>query len=306
MDMKIPPIICVNIWACLLIVACEVKTDTQVPAGTGELLSDSHKIIFYSDQTGNGDIYEMDTIGQNLKRLTFSDSTDGSPRWLPLAKQLVFSSRNQAQQGLFTLKTGTSSPAFLLSNPAFEEVPDWYIRTGERSMVYTQQDDEYTHLYLADGTGQPIRQLTQGPYRDKQPRFSPDGSQILFVSNRSGNQDIWIMTLADSSMMNLSQHPAMEGHPEWAPAGDKIVFYRYEEGQADLYIMDVNTHQAYNLTQSAENELIGRFSPDGKQLVYGGVIEGDWEIFILFINGTHKRRLTNRPGFDGDPLWVLK
>jgi TolB protein len=60
-------------------------------------------------------------------------------------------------------------------------------------------------------------QITHHPAADMMPSWSPDDSQITFVSDREGNKDIFIMDADGSNVVNLTNHPADDWHPSWSP-----------------------------------------------------------------------------------------
>ncbi len=68
-----------------------------------------------------------------------------------------------------------------------------------------------------DADGGNIRQLTNHPATDYDPRWLPDGSGILFTSDRSGNSDIYLLNLADNTLQQLTFHPAEDRAPAWRP-----------------------------------------------------------------------------------------
>ncbi|MFT5143353.1 MAG: Tol biopolymer transport system component [Rhodothermales bacterium] len=83
--------------------------------------------------------------------------------------------------------------------------------------------------YLGDLFTMPIgggdaRQITSGMAFDAQPRFSPDGKQLVFTSDRDGGQNIWVMTLADSTFSQISKGASNRAEsPDWMPDGTYIL-----------------------------------------------------------------------------------
>ena len=83
--------------------------------------------------------------------------------------------------------------------------------------------------YLGDLFSMPIqggsaRQLTSGMAFDAQPRFSPDGTRIVFTSDRSGGQNVWVMALDGSDTIQISEGAANRTEsPEWTPDGEYVV-----------------------------------------------------------------------------------
>ena len=74
----------------------------------------------------------------------------------------------------------------------------------------------------ADGTG--IVRLTYHPALDETPVWSPDGSKILFASDREGELDVFIMNADGSGLTNLTNTPFDDDHPKFSSDGTHIVF----------------------------------------------------------------------------------
>jgi len=101
-----------------------------------------------------------------------------------------------------------------------------YLRNPDTSLdgawLSYSQDDRLM-VTRSDGTGG--RQLTQGDYSDRAPRWSHDGSRIAFYSNRSGTLQVWVMQPDGSGLQQLTNHPATEGlyYPIWSPDDSTIL-----------------------------------------------------------------------------------
>ncbi len=78
-------------------------------------------------------------------------------------------------------------------------------------------------LVEADASAPP-RPLTSDTFLDSQPRWSPDGRVIAFVSNRSGTRQVWLLPMEGGEPRRLTDHPLGAGEPCWSPTGDRIAF----------------------------------------------------------------------------------
>ncbi len=87
-------------------------------------------------------------------------------------------------------------------------------------------------IYVADVGGGLAQRLTTSPGIDTDPSFSPDGSKILFESDRSGSQQLYVMEATGANQRRISFGGGWYGSPEWSPDGEKIVFTnRGSDGQ---------------------------------------------------------------------------
>jgi dipeptidyl aminopeptidase/acylaminoacyl peptidase len=90
-------------------------------------------------------------------------------------------------------------------------------------------------LLLIRADGGDLRQLTNDLARDRTPYWSPDGSRILFVSNRSGKYEAWTIRPDGSGLTQITHLPDQPVlHPFWSPDGQQIGFYYFSLGTALL------------------------------------------------------------------------
>ncbi|MEE2991059.1 MAG: hypothetical protein VX715_10625, partial [Planctomycetota bacterium] len=84
-----------------------------------------------------------------------------------------------------------------------------------------------------------VRRLTTTEGLDMRPRWSPDGSQILFTSNRDGNYEIYMMGADGNELERLTDHGEQDDYACWHPQGGQIAWIREEEGRFDLVRMSL-------------------------------------------------------------------
>jgi len=80
------------------------------------------------------------------------------------------------------------------------------------------------NLWIMNLDGSDARQLTSGDSNDWESAVSPDGSTVLFASDRSGNDDIWSVSIEGGEPVNLTNHPADESWPIFSSDGNLIYF----------------------------------------------------------------------------------
>jgi dipeptidyl aminopeptidase/acylaminoacyl peptidase len=93
-------------------------------------------------------------------------------------------------------------------------------------------DDKRRHLWIVNVASGEARQITDGQdWNDANPQWSPDGTRIAFVSDRTGrlfdeshNTDVWVIPAAGGALTKISDHEFEDESPRWSPDGKQILF----------------------------------------------------------------------------------
>jgi dipeptidyl aminopeptidase/acylaminoacyl peptidase len=151
-------------------------------------------------------------------------------------------------------------------------------------------DDKRRHLWVVSVPGGDAKQITEGQdWNDTDPQWSPDGTRIAFVSDRTGkayddshNTDVWVIPAAGGTLTKISDHAFEDENPRWSPDGKQILF----TGQtavhqfAKLYIADSAGGAASKLAVKDFDSIAGelRWPTPGSVLFTAGV-KGETQIF---------------------------
>src|ERR1700740_1217244 len=101
--------------------------------------------------------------------------------------------------------------------------------------------------------------------------WSPDGKQIVFVSNMSGRNNLWLVPAEGGWPLQLTVSDQRQTSPAWSPDGKWIAYQSDYDGdeQWDIFIVSPKTGQVVNLSNTREiAELDPTWSPDGRYLAY--------------------------------------
>ena len=173
-----------------------------------------------------------DADGSSERSLTPGDAIDASPSWSPAGDRLAYSSnRGGGGFAIVLIARDGSDPVRLTEGraAAWSPVGDW--------IALVRLVDGRGDLFLVrpDGSGlrawSRIRPTTSSAW-------TPDGTAIVFASDRAGDYDLYRVQVSDGSVRPLLVEPGADRDPAVSPEGHRIVFSRSSAQTADLWIVD--------------------------------------------------------------------
>lgn len=262
--------------------------------------------IAYIAETGPKDkrvkrLAIMDSDGANHRFITNGQSTALTPRYSPDYSKIAYVSYLNGYARIFVYDIGTGRQTLVAEsqNPTF--APRW--APDGRSILYSMAVAGNTDIYRvsAAGGGTPQR-LTDTPGIDVGGSFSPDGSQVVFESDRSGSQQIYVMNSDGSNQRRISFFGGRAATPEWSPRGDQIAF-THIVGDLRVAVMNPSGGGMRHLTNSWQDEA-PTWSPNGRivQFFRTARNSGETSIWQVDLTGRNERRL-NTPVGASDPAW---
>ncbi len=209
---------------------------------------DGKSLAFTSNRTGNGDIYILDFAANDLRRVTFDDASDNLDAWSPDGKWLYFYSNSKDISGMndiFRVASTGGTPQQISSDRYTNEffaapLPDGNsVAFSARGIANSQWwRNGRSHIDESEiwiKRGQNYEQMTQAGAKQLWTMWSADGSQMFYVSDRTGTPNIWSQT-GKGQPKQLTNFKT--GRVLWASIsydGKQIVFER------DFKIWTMNT-----------------------------------------------------------------
>lgn len=127
---------------------------------------------------------------------------------------------------------------------------------------------------------------------------------IAFRSNRTGNNEIYVMSGDGSGLINLTNDPSDDDLPAWSPDGTQVVFCTRRDGNYEIYLMNADGSDKTNLSDSPLEDCSSSWSPDGTKVAFASNRDGNNEIYVMNADGSGKTRLIDNPAFDMFPNWA--
>lgn len=120
------------------------------------------------------------------------------------------------------------------------------------------------------GTKAKARVLVTSTREQYAPSISPDGKRVVFASNRSGSDEIWVCDSDGSNAQQLTSFGgALTGTPRWSPDGREIVFDSRAGGEANVYVIDANGGVSRKLETGTRMNSLPSWSHDGMWIYFG-------------------------------------
>ncbi|MBA3074444.1 MAG: DUF5050 domain-containing protein, partial [Anaerolineae bacterium] len=171
------------------------------------------------------------------------------------------------------------------------------------TIAFDSDRDGNKEIYRMDPDGSNQVNLTNDPADDFDPVWSPDGSQIAFVSNRENEtpgQFIYVMNADGSELHQLTYENGSE-FPDWSHDGSALTY----TSNGDIYVIDVDgSGQSVNLTNSPEKEHRSSWSPDGSLILFTMGEDQNQNIYVIDPDGSNKTQVTDN-GRNHEAKWTI-
>jgi Tol biopolymer transport system component len=162
---------------------------------------------------------------------------------------------------------------------------------GDRSSSYGRiAFDNFDDVWTIDADGTDLTRLTHSPGPDFDPSWSPDGTQIAFRSERSGEPEIWVMNADGTSQRRLAAGLS----PAWSPDGLRIAYASPGDQPcppgrgplcSGLSIMNADGSGQHRVPQTDGGEYPS-WSPDGSRIAFNSNLTGDHVMYIAQTDGS--------------------
>lgn len=282
-------------------------------AGEGYFSADGSKMVFQSERDRANPFYQIYVTDFKTGDLTKISPGHGKTTcaWIhPSGDRVLFSS------------THDDPEAVEKQNAEIE------LRNSGKQRRYSWDYDPNYELYgkaLANGE---FTRLTNARGYDAEGSYSPDGSQIVFASNRQAYSrdltdrekklfevdpafmiDLYIMNADGTNVRQLTDVPGYDGGPFFSPNGERICWRRFSEdgATAEVFTMKTDGTDVQRLTSIRAMSWAPFFHPSGDYLIFTTNKHGfgNFELYLVRADGKGQPvRVTSTDGFDGLPVFL--
>ncbi|HEY7877639.1 MAG TPA: S9 family peptidase [Gemmatimonadaceae bacterium] len=294
-------------------------------------------------------LWIVGTDGGAQRPLTSGAQDDGSPRWSPDGARLAYVSNASGTSEIHVrwMDTGqearvthvphgpsglawspdgkwiafamlvSETPTSFVQLPAKPEGADWgpplkYID----GLRYRRDGGGYiqpgrVHLFVVAADGGTARQVTNGPFDDGAPTWTPDGAALIFSANRHPegeytplNSEVYVVSVADGAVHELTTRSGPDNSPALSPDGRFIAYTGFDDHRqgyqvTHLYVMNRDGSGAHVVTEGFDRDLEAPvWSADGRGIYVQYDDEGDTRIALVSLDGKVMPLVSHVGGLD--------
>jgi dipeptidyl aminopeptidase/acylaminoacyl peptidase len=247
-----------------------------------------------ASETPRNQVYLLSMNGGEARRVTNLKNGVSLFRWSPDGTRLVVVSRiGPSDSRTGDAKDRSDVRHYKNSSYKFNDT-GWF-------------DDRRTHLWVVEIKSGQAKQITEGDdWNDSDPRWSPDGTRLAFVSNRTGkeyeenrNTDVWVVSADGGKLIKISDHDESDNQPRWSPDG-KLIAFTGEVRDRDhpkIWLAPAAGGSPSTLAANGLDLIPGglEWSTDGKSIYFETGVKGELQLFRVDVPSKTVSQVTSGP-----------
>ena len=250
------------------------------------------KLAFVGNASGHKEIYVADYDGYNVQQITFDKSIALFPRWSPQADKLFYNSFKEGQGPMLYMRdmatgktTKVSGRKGLNTGAAFPP--------HQRYLALTLTEGDNMDIYTIDFSGNIVKRLTSVWGINVSPTFSPDGTKMAYVSNRSGAPQIYVQNVEDGREERITFEGRYNTSPFWSSL-NRIAYAGMEDSRFEIFTINPDGGGLRKITGnngSQGNNEDPCWYANGRYLVFSSNRDGGYRIYLAMGNGFNPKKI---------------
>ena len=250
---------------------------------------DGQRIAFIrGDRTQLQDIFIVPVAGGEVERLTSSQHHVAGLDWMPDGESLIFSAGPSAPGDLRLWQLSLKDGSITWLQAASHRPARPSVAATDGRMVFEDQDyHSDIEKVTFDGGTRESGTIVASTKLDYGPQYSPGGTYVSFISNRSGAPQIWVCDGDGGSCRQLTDFEnAYIEYPRWSYDERRVAFTAAPGSYTSIYVGDVETGEVTRLSSSDRHEMCLGWSRDGEWLYCKSERDDSWWVWKMRADGS--------------------
>lgn len=183
---------------------------------------DGKNLLLTVSQSGNPDIFRMNTDGDNLVQLTKGPggAMNVEPSMSQQGDKIAFSSDRSGQPMIYIMAADGTNIKRVTFAGKYNSSPVW--SPDGKKLAFAGYDKDHFDIFVMDASGMNMERLTSAPRTktkmsdNEDPSFSPDGRHVMFTSNRTGNTQVYIVNIDGTGERRITADRHNYYRPKWS------------------------------------------------------------------------------------------
>lgn len=254
----------------------------------------------------------LEPLGEPRK-LPVEGSFARGPAWTADGREILYASGLDLRSNIYRTRADGSGPSHLIEALG-DGVEGPSLSYSSRRLAFSRRlrNSNIWRLDLQARTRAP-ESFISSTFREAFPQYSPDGKRIVFYSNRSGLNQVWVCDADGSRAAQLtSMTGGITSTPRWSPDGKQISFDSNTGGDWQIYVMDADGGKPKPLTHDKLDNAVTSWSRDGRWVYFMSGGKSDEQIWKIAPQGGTAVQVTRHGGsapvesVDGKTLFYVK
>ncbi len=229
------------------------------------------------------EIFVVPATGGEPRQITSDNVRIYGLAWNADSRSLFFTSfRGGNQLDLWRIAANDQAEPQMISTGS-SNLQDLAISPNGRTIAFVAETTD-ENIWEIEPNHVP-RSLIRSTRADHSQQFSPDGANIVFVSDRTGNYEIWLADADGKNQRQLTAENGSAGSPRFSPDGKFIAYDAQVADGSDIYLISVNGGAARRLTEGGKNNGLPAWSVDGSSIFFVSNRSGDEQIWKMPAGG---------------------
>lgn len=232
----------------------------------------------------NQDLFVVPISGGEPRQITFDKTVIHSVSWNADGQEIFFVSyRGGVQPSIWRVPVSGDEEPQMISTSG-RDITNLAASPDGKTLAFVE-NNKNTDIWRVSANQKTPEKFAASIYSEHDPNFSPDGSRVVFASNRTGKYEIWMADADGKNLRPLTDLSAYANVPRFSPDGANVAYSGTTDDNPDIFIVSTELGTDRRLTENPARESSPSWSADGKFVYFTTDRTGENQIWKMPVGG---------------------